>query len=51
MYKYTVLNMKTLKGVSQHNTYKAAQKSKVAYVNKHPSKKKDIQILIRIDKK
>ena len=34
MYKYTVINRKTLRGISNHRTRKAALKAKVKYCNK-----------------
>ena len=49
MYKYTVINRKTLRGISNHHTKKAALKAKALYCNKYPSKRDDIGIMTRID--
>jgi len=49
MYKYTVINIKTLRGISGHFHKKNALKAKAKYIKENPDKKKIIEIMVRVD--
>jgi len=50
MHKYTIINIRTLRGISNHHTKKAALKAKSKYLKENPDKRKIIVLMTRVDK-